>query len=179
MASVTLKVKISNQSCKQRKRRGRSSGNQITNEKHIGASQVKQRRVTDKPVQAEVLMQGVKHTIFSRTGHWKRAQKDFSTCSAWRDLDLFWILLLGYQPLPHVHTLFTVEMLEHLLCQSAAKGQMAAAPTCLVWVLLSHPGNQIWSGLKWEVLTKRYFGTQFWVTSMHVANVVRSPAVFY
>lgn len=82
MASVTLEVKINNQSCKQRKRRGRSSGKQVTNEKHIGASQVKQKRVTDRPVQAEVLMQGVNHTMFSRTAQWERAQKDFSTCSA-------------------------------------------------------------------------------------------------
>lgn len=89
MASVTLEVKINNQSCKQRKRRGRSSGKQVTNEKHIGDNQVKQKRVTDRPVQAEVRMQGVNHTMLSRTAHWERAQKDFSTCSAWRDLDLF------------------------------------------------------------------------------------------
>lgn len=40
MASMTLEVKIINQSCKQRKRRGRSWGKQVTNEKHISASQV-------------------------------------------------------------------------------------------------------------------------------------------
>lgn len=81
MASVTLEVKINNQSCKQRKRRGRSWGKQVTKEKHIIASKVKQKRVTDRWVQPEVLIWGANHTLFSRMVHWERAQRDFSTCS--------------------------------------------------------------------------------------------------
>lgn len=90
MASVTLEVKINNQSCKQRKRRGRSWGKQVTNGKHIGASQVKQKRETDRWAQAEVLVRGVIHSLFSRTAHWERAQKDCSTCSGMARSGLFW-----------------------------------------------------------------------------------------
>lgn len=106
VASVTLEVKINNQSCKQRKRRGRSWGKQVTKEKHIGASKVNQKRVTDRWVQAEVLMKGASHTFFSRTVHWERAQRDFSTCSfmARPVGDLFWtkeLLALS----PHAHSI--------------------------------------------------------------------------
>lgn len=109
MASVTLEVKINNQSCKQRKRRGRSWGKQVTKEKPIGTSKVKQKRVTNR-VQAEVLMQAANHRLFCRAVHWKRAQSDFSTLSftARPAGNLFWSFYCGaVQPFPHAHIIFS------------------------------------------------------------------------
>lgn len=109
MASVTLEVKINNQSCKQRKRRGRSWGKEVTKEKHIGTSKVKQGRVTDRWVQAEVLTWEANHTLFSRIVHWERAQRDFSTYTSMaRPVgDLFWIFYFGALAFsPHAHIIY-------------------------------------------------------------------------
>lgn len=93
MVSVTLEVKINNQSCKQGKRRGRSWGKQVTKEKHIGASKVKQKRVTGESRQKSSWKEQITHCLLGQpTG--KEPRGTFLPAPSWQDqLEIFFLIL--------------------------------------------------------------------------------------
>lgn len=109
MVSVTLEVKINNQSCKQGKRRGRSWGKQVTKEKHIGASKVKQKRVTGESRLKSSWKEQITHCLLGQPIG-KEPRGTFLPAPSWQDqLEIFFeSCTLGLLTLsPHAHIIYS------------------------------------------------------------------------
>lgn len=108
MASVTLEVKINNQSCKQRKRRGRSWGKRVTKEKHIGTSKVKQKRITESRLKSSCKQQIIDCLVGQFIG--KEPRVIFLPSPSWQGqlgicFEASTMGLFGHSP--HIHIIYS------------------------------------------------------------------------